>query len=123
MSDEAEQSNEKFTEEMDSLAASLKSYHQAMREEFEIAKNGTSDEIAEKAREKLALLLPEASNQLLTILRKGGKEDAVRLNAVKLVFEYTLGKPAAKSTKEDDVTKLINSLTATDEKEKSETET
>jgi hypothetical protein len=59
--------------------------------------------------------LPEAGNQLLGILRKGGKEDAVRLQAVKLIFEYTLGKPAAKSTKEDDVQKLIDSLTGKEE--------
>ena len=95
----------------ETLADGLKSYQQAILEEFEIAANGTSDEIASKARERLALLLPEAGNQLLGILRKGGKEDAVRLNAIKLIFEYTLGKPAAKNTKEDDVDRLIKSLT------------
>ena len=95
----------------ETLAEGLKSYQQAMLEEFEVALTGTSDEIATKARERLALLLPEAGNQLLAILRKGSKDDGVRLQAVKLVFEYTLGKPAAKSTREDDVEKLINSLT------------
>lgn len=100
----------------ESLAEGLKSYQQALAEEFELAVNGTSDEIAVKSRERLALLLPEAGNQLLAILRKGGKEDVVRLNAIKLIFEYTIGKPAAKSTKEDDVQKLIDSLTAQDAK-------
>lgn len=109
--DNKENPSEKFTEEMQSLANGLKSYQQAMEEEFKVAITGTSDEIATKARERLALLLPEAGNQLLGILRKGGKEDAVRLNAIKLIFEYTIGKPAAKSTKEDDVQKLIDSLT------------
>lgn len=99
-------------DELGTLAQGLKTYQQALMEEFEVALNGTSDEIAEKAREKLALLLPEAGNQLLTILRNGGKEDAVRLNAVKLVFEYTLGKPAAKNTKEDDFGKILKSLQA-----------
>lgn len=113
MSDSSEQENpsdqfERLNKE--SLADGLKSYHQAMLEEFEVAVSGTSDEIATKARERLALLLPEAGNQLLGILRKGSKEDAVRLNAIKLIFEYTLGKPAAKNTKEDDVTRLIDSL-------------
>lgn len=92
------------------LSEGLKSYEQARSEEFAISTKGTSDEIAENAREKLALLLPEASNELLHILRVGNKDDAVRLQAVKLVFEYTLGKPAAKSTKESDVDKLIESL-------------
>lgn len=107
---EEDSTNQRFREEMGSLADGLKTYHQAMMEEFEVAVSGTSDEIATKARERLALLLPEAGNQLLTILRNGDKEDAVRLNAVKLIFEYTLGKPAAKNTKEDDVEKLIKSL-------------
>lgn len=101
---------DRFSDEMGTLADGLKTYQQAMLEEFEVAVKGTSDEIAEKARERLALLLPEAGNQLLGILRKGGKEDAVRLQAVKLIFEYTLGKPVAKNTKESDVERLIDSL-------------
>lgn len=111
MSDSHQQSDQFEKLNAESLAEGLKSYQQAMMEEFELAINGTSDEIAGVARERLALLLPEAGNQLLGILRKGGKEDAVRLQAIKLIFEYTLGKPAAKDTKESDVEKLINSLT------------
>lgn len=114
MDDSQKKPNEKFSDSMQSLADGLKSYQQAMLEEFEVAVSGTSDEIAEKARERLALLLPEAGNQLLAILRKGSKDDAVRLNAVKLVFEYTLGKPAAKNTKESDTDRLIKSLMESD---------
>lgn len=114
LKDENENYREHTKEEIESLADGFKSYEQAMREEFDVIQNGTSDEIAEKAREKLALLLPEASNQLLGILLKGSKDDAVKLSAIKLVFEYTLGKPAAKNTKESDVEKLINSLTEKD---------
>jgi hydroxylamine reductase (hybrid-cluster protein) len=94
----------------DPLVEHLKSYEQARNEEFVISTKGTSEEVAEKAREKLALLLPEASNELLHILRVGNKDDAVRLQAVKLVFEYTLGKPAPKGTKESDTDKIIKSL-------------
>lgn len=101
--------------EDNSLEDNLKSYEEALREEYDVAVNGLSEDVAKKAREHLAKLLPEAAEELQTILRVGNKDDAVRLNAVKLVFEYTLGKPAAKSTKEDDIDKVIEALTRKDE--------
>lgn len=94
----------------DSLATDLQDYYKAMREEMTIAKSGTSDDIADAARQKLALLLPDASNELLRILKAGGKEDAVRLGAVKLVFEYTLGKPGTKKVEDSDYNKILREL-------------
>lgn len=92
------------------LSESLSDYHKAIREEFTLATKGTSDEIADEARSKLALLLPDASNELLRILRGGTKEDTVRLGAVKLIFEYTLGKPGTKKTEESDYNKILKEL-------------
>lgn len=92
------------------LSESLKDYYTAIREEMQIATTGTSDDIADAAREKLALLLPDASNELLRILKNGSKEDTVRLGAVKLVFEYTLGKPGTKKVEESDYNKILKEL-------------
>jgi hypothetical protein len=101
--------------EDESLGQNLKTYEEARKEEFDVAENGLSDEIATRARTHLANLLPDAAEELTHIVRVGNKDDAVRLQAIKLVFEYTLGKPAAKSTKEDDVDKVIKALTRVDE--------
>lgn len=97
-------------ESSETLSESLKDYYKAIREEMTIAKDGTSDEIADQARSNLAKLLPDASNELLRILRNGGKEDAVRLGAVKLIFEYTLGKPGTKKVEESDYNKILKEL-------------
>lgn len=92
------------------LTQTLKDYHESLREEFHLASGGTSDEIADDARSKLALLLPDASNELLRILRSGSKDDTVRLGAVKLIFEYTLGKPGTKKVEESDYNKILKEL-------------
>ncbi len=107
----------------ESLTTSLKDYYKAMREEMQIATSGTSDEIADEARKKLALLLPDASNELLRILKSGSKEDTVRLGAVKLVFEYTLGKPGTKKVEESDYNKILRELMMKPESEDAETKT
>jgi len=104
------------------LSESLKDYYTAIREEMEIATTGTSDEIAEKARSQLALLLPDASNKLAQILHTGGKEDAVPLAAVKLVFEYTLGKPGTKKVEESDYNKILKELMVKPENENAKVE-
>src|SRR6185503_12513281 len=93
-----------------SLSESLKDYRKSLEEEFKIASTGTSEDIADEARKKLALLLPDASNKLAQILHTGGKEDAVPLAAVKLVFEYTIGKPGTKKVEESDYNKILKDL-------------
>ena len=110
-------------QESSSLSESLKNYRKSLEEEYKIATNGTSDEIADKARTQLALLLPDASNKLAQILHTGGKEDAVPLAAVKLVFEYTLGKPATKAkVEESDYNKILKELIKKPEAETTEVE-
>lgn len=99
-----------LSEPQESLTDSLKDYYQSIREEFNVASGGTSDEIADQARERLAKLLPDASNELLRILRSGNKDDTVRLGAVKLIFEYTLGKPGTKKVEESDYNKILKEL-------------
>lgn len=92
------------------LSINLQQYKAALQAEFELGKYGTSDELADVAKERLALLLPEASETLASILHNGTKDDTVRLNAVKMIFEYTIGRPVAKTTDESDINKIINGL-------------
>jgi len=92
------------------LSDNLKSYEQARKEEMSLGFTGTSDELADKARERLFALLPDASQELQTILRIGTKDDAVRFQAVKFVFEYTLGKPNPRGTDESDTDKILRAL-------------
>lgn len=98
--------------EDDALSVNLQNYRKAIEEEYKAGSTGTSDELADLAKTRLALLLPEASETLCSILHTGSKEDAVRLSAVKLVFEYTLGKPVPKTDKESDTDKIIRELMA-----------
>jgi hypothetical protein len=92
------------------LSQNLQDHYAAIESEFKISHEGTSDEIASRALTKLSQLIPEATEELISIVRNGDKEDAVRLQAIKLVFEYTLGKPVPKSTNESDIDKIISSL-------------
>ena len=94
------------------LSDNLAVYQQAIQEEYELAHSGTSDELASVAQERLFQLLPEASERLLAILCNGDKDDAVPFQAIKFIFEYTLGKPAIALTKENDVDKIIKQLMA-----------
>jgi hypothetical protein len=95
------------------LAQNLAEYRKAMEQELHLATTGSAEEIADSARRDLAALLPEATSSLSQILRTGDKEDAVRLSACKLVFEYALGKPAVMDKKENEIADIIRQLQAT----------
>lgn len=92
------------------LSQNLSDYRLAMEQELHVASTGTAEDIANNAREKLAKLLPEATSSLAQILKTGDKDDAVRLSACKMVFEYTLGKPGQMNMKESDTERIIREL-------------
>ena len=90
------------------LSAQLQEYHKAFESEFALS---PADSPVELAYSKLNSLLDEAMKALESILLSA-ESDAVRMSGIKLVFEYTLGKPGTQSS-EDELTKLVQSLTAT----------
>ena len=92
------------------IEENLASYRKAIQEEYEVAKSGTSDQIADAARNRLVAILPEAGDTLVEIMRVGTKEDATRLQACKFVYEMTLAKPNAGNAKSDDVERIIQTL-------------
>ena len=89
------------------LSAQLQEYHKAFESEFNLSAPDTPVEVAYN---KLTGLLTEATKALESILLSA-ESDAVRMSGIKLVFEYTLGKPGSQAG-EDELTKLITSLTA-----------
>jgi hypothetical protein len=92
------------------LAENLKQWSQVIEEELHVAAEGTSDALAERARIRLAQVLPEATETLVEIMHHGCKDDAVRLSACKLVFEYTVGKAVPASAKDSDTDRIIRAL-------------
>jgi hypothetical protein len=88
------------------LSEQLKKYHQAIESEFSVTPGNDANDAQSTARTTLISLLPEATKALEQLLLNADS-DAVRLQSVKLVFEHALGKAGA----EDELTKLINSLT------------
>lgn len=94
------------------ISSNLAEYRKAMEEELKVSADSTSDELAAKAKEKLFSILPEATEELVSIMRTGTKDDAVRFNAAKFIFEATLGKPKAADPEKDDITKLIEKMQA-----------
>lgn len=98
-----------MTPEDKPLSESLHLYHKSIESEFSIT--DTSSPV-EAAYAQLNSLLTEATRALESILLSA-ESDAVRMSGIKLVFEYTLGKPGAVAG-EDELTKLVKSLTAPD---------
>jgi hypothetical protein len=94
------------------LDAKLREYHKAFEQEFSLSADETPVQVA---RDSLTNLLPNATKALEQILISA-ESDAVRLNAIKLVFEHTLGKPGTGTT-EDEMANLIKGLTAKSSKE------
>ena len=97
------------------LSEKLQEYHKAISSEF--ASNEPNDPVA-IAKAKLTDLLSTATRALEQLLI-AAESDAVRMSGIKLVFDYTLGKPGV-PTGEDELTKLIASLTSKKEVSKSE---
>lgn len=91
------------------LSAELMGFRAAQEQEFTDSRTKTSDDLAETARAELFEMLPNAKTELRGIMLNGDKDDTVRLNAIKLVFAYTLGDPKTAS-KESDIEKLIKQL-------------
>ena len=89
------------------LSANLAEHYKAIESEFALSEPSSPVELAYG---KLNSLLDEATQALESILLNA-ESDAVRMSGIKLVFEYTLGKPGANSG-EDELSKLIQSLTA-----------
>ena len=89
------------------LSTQLAEHYKAIESEFSLSEPNTPVEVAYS---KLTSLLSEATKALESILLSA-ESDAVRMSGIKLVFDYTLGKPGS-ATGEDELTKLVASLTA-----------
>lgn len=87
------------------LSQNIQNYHKAIESEFALT---PLDDDASLARTKLLSLLTTATRSLEAILINGDT-DTVRLSAVKLVFEHTLGKPGS-LTADNDLQRIIGSL-------------
>lgn len=99
---------------MSELNENLNEYYQAIQSEFTESKLSDSDQLAETVRKNLFELLDSCKSALHQILLTGDS-DSARLQAVKLVFAYTLGDGKA-SAQENDINKLVESLKANDSK-------
>ena len=98
-----------MTPEDKPLSAKLAEHYKAIESEFSIGVNGAANTPVEEAYTQLNSLLSEATKALESILLTA-ESDAVRMSGIKLVFEYTLGKPGSQAG-EDELTKLVQSLT------------
>lgn len=99
------------------LSDNINAYYKAVSSEFEIKQDDT---VANQAREQLTGLLPDAVKALEQTL-VGAESEAVRMSAIKLVIEYTVGKPGNISN-EDELSKLINMLSAPKASKKDKTQ-
>lgn len=99
---------------MSELNDELKKYREALEGEYRNDALSDSDELAEKVRTQLFELL-DASRTALHQILLTGDSDSVRLQAIKLIFAYTLGDGTA-SAKENDINKLVESLKGNDKK-------
>ena len=101
-----------MTPEDKPLSAKLAEHYKAIESEFSLSPsgaNGAANSPVEAAYTQLNSLLSEATKALESILLTA-ESDAVRMSGIKLVFEYTLGKPGSQAG-EDELTKLVQSLT------------
>jgi hypothetical protein len=89
------------------LSKNLAEHYKAIESEFIVSPD---NEPVAVALTKLNNLLDEAT-QALEQLLIGGESEAVRMSGIKLVFEYTLGKPGVSNGNEDELSKLVQSLT------------
>jgi hypothetical protein len=87
------------------LSENLQDHYRAISSEFAVKQNDTAANIA---REQLGELLPDAIKALEQMLLSADSE-SVRMSGIKLVLEYTVGKPGVVSN-EDELFKLITSL-------------
>jgi hypothetical protein len=87
------------------LSENLQDHYNAIKSEFEVKQNDTAANIA---RDRLSEILPDAVKALEEMLLSAESE-SVRMSGVKLVLEYTVGKPGQVSN-EDELFKLITSL-------------
>jgi hypothetical protein len=84
----------------------LQEYHRAISSEF--AADSDTDLVSATLSE-LNQLLTTATQSLQRLLI-AAESESVQMSAIKLVFDYTLGKPGA-TAGEDEITKLLTSLT------------
>lgn len=96
-----------YMSEDNPLSQNISEYHKAIESEFTLT---TPTDATSVARDHLSTLLPEATKALESILA-AGDTDTVRLSAIKLVFEHTLGKAGTMAT-ETELAKIVGSLSA-----------
>jgi len=103
-----------MTPEDKPLSTQLAEHYKAIESEFQLnTSTSTSDAPqtpVEIAYTKLTSLLTDATRALESILLNADS-DSVRMSGIKLIFDYTLGKPGS-AAGEDELTKLVQSLTA-----------
>jgi hypothetical protein len=100
-----------MTPEDKPLSAKLAEHYKAIESEFALSASESANSPVEVAYNQLNSLLSEATKALESILLTA-ESDAVRMSGIKLVFEYTLGKPGS-TAGEDELSKLVKSLTVT----------
>lgn len=92
------------------LSESLTQYQAGIREGQRLATTSTSiSPDVENAPRLIAALLPEAIRSL-AILLVNPETDNVRLGAIKLVFEYSIGKPDSTNKNTNEIDALIKQL-------------
>jgi hypothetical protein len=72
---------------LEDLAASIKTYHQAIEEEFEIAaKDGDPSILVDLAHKKMALAFPKAVERIVNLVEFAEK-DSTAFSAAKFIYE------------------------------------
>jgi len=99
-----------MTPEDKPLSTQLAEHYKAIESEFQINTSDAPQTPVEIAYTKLTSLLTDATRALESILLNADS-DSVRMSGIKLIFDYTLGKPGS-AAGEDELTKLVQSLTA-----------
>lgn len=96
-----------MTPEDKPLNEKLQEHYKAISSEFSLGNNNST---VESAKAELSELLTTAVQALRRLLLTAESE-AVTMSGIKLVFDYTLGKPGAAGS-EDELSTLISALTA-----------
>lgn len=91
----------------DEYLKSLQGWHEAIEQEFEIAKaSGDPEKVREVAKKVIGDRIPDFARNLVDIADHGS--DSARLNAIKFAFEFFFGKDASAS--EPEFEKMLKDL-------------
>lgn len=101
--------NESEPSALEDLAASIKTYHQAIEEEFEIAaKDGDPSVLVDLAHKKMALAFPKAVDRIVNLVEFADK-DTTAFSAAKFIYEEV--KAALRGEDDSPLAQLMAKLT------------